>query len=344
MTIKKCTNIFVLLATFQTGIAFGFGIQARSHGQPIHETITEKAALESGLLRPDQKEEMKYLIEGARFNDDPEGYLIEGTKASEYSLLKFGLEFKSSKKHDPKDPTKASHFGSYQFLHAMGTADATPELIRRKIILYASRCWKIASDSNSFENFKKEYAIVSAQLKNPVEGFKYSPEQILVKEAIELFPEEVLFFHAKNQMQFQYRALGSLLHIIQDSYAKGHTVRVGWETDNAGKILYFQNYSEQDSGEHSKHDNVKKGDIVLENIVARIPGSGAAYQRTKQILEMYKNQCPWTTVAEGSRQGCTQGVYRVFDRDIFDFANEVGEPTKSHPALVPQKNEYNNNY
>ncbi len=109
----------------------------------------------------------------------------------------------------------------------MGKSTASAEKIRESIVLYAAHFWLMIQDPNSFLNFAEDLRTVVLQQQNPVPGFKYSPYQMIVKNAIERFPKEVLFFHAKNQDEFKFRALGSLLHVIQDSYLRGHVIPEG---------------------------------------------------------------------------------------------------------------------
>ena len=65
-------TFLAVLLTLQSGAAFGFGIEAKGrlkvYGQPVHETITQKAALDSGFISAAQTQEMKHLLEGVRFN------------------------------------------------------------------------------------------------------------------------------------------------------------------------------------------------------------------------------------------------------------------------------------
>ncbi len=216
--INKFLFPFIILVISFNQTAFGYGIEARgilrTYGQPVHETLTRNAALESGLFTESQELEMRYLIEGVRFNDDPEGYLLSREDGkSKKAALAFALKFLGNRKVST-DPTKASHFGDFQFLHAMGNAGETSEKIKEKLMLYAYHCWLVASGNETFESFKANYDIISAQLKSPVSAFSYNRHQIIIKKAVELFPKEVLFFHAENEIQFRYRAMGSLLHMV----------------------------------------------------------------------------------------------------------------------------------
>ncbi|MBK7892705.1 MAG: hypothetical protein IPJ84_18220 [Bdellovibrionales bacterium] len=282
-----------ILLTLPAVHTYGYALEAKgilkTYGQPIHENITRKAAVDSGLFSEEvfarqglknkqeiitaQKAGIKALIEGVRFNDDPEGYLLPGTEASRRlnptrfsPALGFAVEFVDLIKDRAHDPTTASHFGEYQYLHAMAGANMTPEQIKEKIDGFAFHCWKMATEPNSFENFKKVYEIVAARIQSETKrgaepnAAEYTPHEFLVRKTAELFPKNVLFFHATNQTQFQYRALGALLHLIQDSYSKAHVVRVGWEDgDNSGKIRYFQDYSQQYSNAHGELDHLTRG-------------------------------------------------------------------------------------
>lgn len=332
----------LLAATLSSSICLGFGIAADDFGQPIHETLTMKAATDSGFILDAQSPQMKHLVEGVRFNDDPEGYLLDGAMpAGEGGALALALEFigfGKDRKH--RDPTKASHFGNFQFLHAMGKSSESAANIKTKIILYAAHCYRMATEADSLDHFTKDYAAVTEQAKSPQLNFRYTRGQLIAKKAIELFPKEVLFFHAGNQMEFQYRALGSLLHVVQDSYAKGHTVREGWDSgDNSGNIIYFQDYSQQDSGHHEEYDEVKRGKKVSGDSVMQIPGAKIAYERSKKILEMVKNDCPWTSDELDVGSACAQSMMSLLNNDIFKFNSSSDSKemqTRSHPELVPQ--------
>ncbi|MEQ1723990.1 MAG: hypothetical protein ABL930_12510 [Pseudobdellovibrio sp.] len=342
---KSKLPILCVLATaltMQSASSLAFGIAAQgvfsTYGQPVHETITQNAVLASGLLNANQTQEMKHLIEGVRFNDDPEGFLLEGTKFDGKGVAAFALKFLGGK-GKKEDPTKASHFGNYQFLHAMGNSDMNAEEIKEKIILYIYHCWRMATEVDSLAKFNADYEKVLLQENQKDPNFKYTRDQIIVRRAAMLFPKEVLSFHASNQLQFQYRALGSLLHVIQDSYSKGHVVRHGWqEGSNSGKILYFQNYGEQDSHEHGALDNHKSGKTNNSNFF-EIPGTEIAFERSKQVMMKIVQQCPWVSAGLAASPSCERSFFNFLDQEIFAFDENTGldaRGTHSHPDLVPK--------
>lgn len=345
------TALFLSTLILQSSVSFGFGIAADSFGQPVHETITKRAALDSGLIKDPQSEDLKYLIEGSRFNDDPEGYLLEGAMPEDKGgAIAFAFEFLGSKKEKKivNDPTKSAHFGDYQFLHAMGKSTITAEKIKESIVLYAAHCWLMIQDPDSFLHFAEDFRTVIQQERNPTPNFKYSRYQLIVKNAIERFPKEVLFFHARNQAEFKFRALGSLLHVIQDSYSRGHVIREGWEEgNNEGNILYFQDYSQQDSKSHKHTDEHPKK--LTDTSVFEIPATNAAYQRSKQLLTMIANNCPWTSGKITDRTICPQSGYS-FISEVFAYSENTtldSRTTRSHPDLAPKKqeaNSYGENY
>ncbi len=345
------TALVLSTLILQSSVSFGFGIAADSFGQPVHETLTKKAALDSGLIKDPQSNDLKYLIEGSRFNDDPEGYLLEGAMPEDKGgAIAFAFEFVGSKKKKKivNDPTKSAHFGDYQFLHAMGESTATAEKIRESIVLYAAHCWKMVQDPNSYLNFAEDLRAVVLQGQNPDPNFKYSRDQLIVKNAIERFPKEVLLFHARNQAEFKFRALGSLLHVIQDSYSRGHVIREGWEEgNNEGNILYFQDYALQDSNSHKHTDEHPKK--LTDATVFEIPATNAAYQRSKQLLTMIANNCPWTSGKIVDKTTCPQSGYS-FISEVFAYAADTtleSRTTRSHIDLEPKKQEpnpYGENY
>lgn len=359
------TSLLPLLHPMNT---HGYALEARgllkTYGQPIHENITRKAATDAKLLSDEvfvrqglkskqeisaaQKSVIKALIEGVRFNDDPEGYLLPGTAASKRlnptrfsPALGFAVEFVDLIKDRAHDPTTASHFGEYQYLHAMGSANMTPQQIKEKIERFSYHCWKMATEPDSFESFKKAYDAVSKKIEaergaEPNEA-NYTPYEFLIRKTVSLFPKNVLFFHATNQIQFQYRALGALLHVIQDSYSKAHVVRIGWENgDNSGKIRYFQDYSQQDSNAHGELDHLDHGSPAGDGFL-KVPGTAMAVERSKQILEKFLLNCPWSDAELVQHPQCEQSVSSLISDDI--FAMDDGEAaesraTRTHPTLI----------
>lgn len=328
----KLTTIVMATVALQSSFVFGYGITAKGifeHGHPVHETMTKKAALDSGYIADANSVEMKNLISGVRFNDDPEAYLLSG------NVLGFAVKFLGSNK-DKKDPTEAFHFGNYQFMHAMAKSGLPAHKIKTHMMLYAYHCWLAATDSNSYAKFQLTYKTVTEKIKKKAPNTEYSREELIAKDMVKMFPKEVLFYNTDNQVSFQNRALGSLLHMIQDSYAKGHTVRVGWENGmNSGNILYFQDYKSQDSHKHESYDVPKSGKLN-ETTLFKIPGVDMAYLRSKQILEMAAKKCPWSSHELTADSACSQSVYSYLSDEVLALEKDVNlkdKLTHTHEEL-----------
>lgn len=341
----KITGVVVATVVL-SNVAFGYGIAANGifdHGTPVHELMTRKAAIDSGYIFPSDTYQMNHLLEGVRFNDDPESHLAKG------DVLGFASKFLGDNK-GKKNATELVHFGNYQFVHAMAKGGMPAHQVKSRMMLYAYHCWLSATDSNSYAKFQSLYGSVLAKNKANRPNSDYSREELIMKDAVKVFPYEVLSFQTNNQNSFQNRAMGSLLHMIQDSYAKGHTVRQGWEDgSNSGAILYFQDYKQQDSHQHDQYDVPKSGK-TNEATLSEIPGIKTAYLRSKQVLEMAKKGCPWSGSDLEKSPSCSKSMYSFLSKEVFALDQSSGQSplTHSHKALTePIKNpqqEFNDMY
>lgn len=70
---------------------------------------------------------------------------------------------------------------------------------------------------------------------------------------------------------------GQLLHMIQDSYSKAHTVR----NNISGKIEGYQSYGAQDTHKHGKEDSASGN---YEEIVEKLPSASIAMSRSETKL------------------------------------------------------------
>lgn len=224
-------------------------------------------------------------------------------------------------------------------MHAMAKGGMPAAKIKNRMMLYAYHCWMSATDSNSLEKFKAMYESVRAKNNAKATNSEYSADELIAKDMVSLFPREVLFYNTDNQNSFQNRALGSLLHMIQDSYAKGHAVRIGWEDgSNAGAIRYFQDYQQQDSHLHDKFDIPASGELT-EVGLSQIPGAKMAYLRSKQVLEMAAKKCPWLSRDLTQYSSCSQSVHSFLADEVFALDKNTDLNTKqthSHEKLLKQ--------
>jgi hypothetical protein len=241
----------------------------------------------------------------------------------------------------------ASHFGDLQYLHSMGSSQQTRDQVKKKIMSYISHAWRTASGELPFKEQRKKIAKVQREYR---ESGKYSTS---FKNR---FSMADLLYHTKDKEGIRYRALGSVLHLVQDSYAKGHTVRENWEINrgdgnldqaNSGKIRFFQDYSGQGAGEesHADHDTNMDNQANFKDI----PGAKMAIKRSTQLVKFFMKKCTWENLNKNN--DCPKnGVKDYIDNTIFALVAEV-EPgkiqldhdhnrkesskTRAHPKFVP---------
>ncbi len=236
-----------------------------------------------------------------------------------------------------RDILWASHFGDLQYLHSMGLAHESRKLIITRMRGYSHHAWSAAIGAMTFDCFKAEIR----QVKNPY--FKPGSNKDdcpIIKAAnserkrqlLMRFDEYDALYHTSDPTEFRYRALGSILHMIQDSYAKGHTVREGWQGQNSGQIMYFQNYAEQDGDKHGAFDT--HGSQKVDNW-NKISGAKKAMERSSTLITYFTLQCSWKA-NRGDRSGCpAKGVESYLFDDVFELAalSKAKTKTRSHANL-----------
>ncbi len=236
-----------------------------------------------------------------------------------------------------KDILWASHFGDLQYLHAMGLGHESRKLIITRMRGYSQHAWSAAIGAMTFDCFKAEIRQVKNQDYRPLLGKKDCP---IIKAAnsqrkrqlLKQFDEYDALYHTSDPAEFRYRALGSILHMIQDSYAKGHTVREGWRRQNSGRIMYFQNYAEQDGDKHGAFDTHRSQKVDNWN---KIPGAKKAMQRSSKLITYFTLGCRWKR-SRADRRGCpANGVAGYLFDDVFRLAPLSGarKATRSHNKL-----------
>jgi hypothetical protein len=243
----------------------------------------------------------------------------------------------------------ASHFGDLQYLHSMGSEQQSRIQVKENIMSYISHAWRTASGELSFKQQMKKILAVQRE---------YRESGLNADSFKNRFLSTDLVYHTNDKEGIRYRALGSVLHLVQDSYAKGHTVRENWEVNrcdndlnqaNSGKIRFFQDYSGQGDGEesHASHDTNMDN---RENFKA-IPGARMAIKRSAQLVSFFKNRCTWLN-NENDMKCPNGGVKDYIDSTVFALVPETelgktslthdhnrteSSKTRAHPKLAPSK-------
>jgi hypothetical protein len=245
---------------------------------PIHETITQKIFNCDGdwshCSSPDLEYAGPFIIAGIRWNDDPVFLLNHGEGANlrcnTESTVSFVTQtrcwiglFNDASKKSKKNPDyflapgsgnymSRSHFGDLQFLHGMAAKDGElASLTKQRILMWAEFVWGIKDGTYKLGTNLRD-----------VEIYGWAQHFSNNQNVQDLFTvgRPWLRLHIEDV------AFGSLLHLIQDSFSRGHVDRrdpisgdtcLNGKYPKYGKIREFHSYSVQNHERHKEADSVR---------------------------------------------------------------------------------------
>jgi hypothetical protein len=251
---------------------------------PVHEEITHRiygCNYEGATIcgDPDAQFATPYVIAGVRWNDDPPFQMkqdqAKGTKCkTSYSdgrpmTIRFITQpicwadlFLAAKEQVNKDATKRfdaahqsvlplrSHFGDLQFFHSMASSDnEDPAETRNKILAWAELTWGVVRGQYKLETWLKGIDVQVLQQFFDDSGWRMQDLFTLGDPSLRPYVSDVAF--------------GSLLHMIEDSFAAGHVDRMepaqgaqcpGSLLPAPGPIREFHSYTRQSSRGHADAD------------------------------------------------------------------------------------------
>jgi hypothetical protein len=266
--------------------------------QPVHETLIKESLKKSGINDNGTKDaEFKAyeFIRGVYWNDDPLGMMFDKNDKdnSDFSSCYEWVKTYHAAGNSAKELSKSgkmlgksdnllgrSHYGDLQFLHGMASTDnEAPSVTKGNMMLWAEFTYKVA-----IEQIPGDTLMANV----PVAGIP------------ELFPQQATqtvshFFGIDKKGDVTRRAIGSLLHMIQDSYASGHTQREDRGYNQKGDIIEFHNYASQNEDKHGKDDAWQGGGNNAEKI-DKLPGGSDAVLKGYIMLNSFKQKESWETV------------------------------------------------
>ena len=246
---------------------------------PVHEEITHRIydcdADGAYCSSVDIEFAPPAVLYGVRWNDDPPFAFEAGHKNVAGCRLQESVRFISQPlcwrnlfKDAEKGAARGSvydarsghvllyrvHFGDLQFLHSMASMEGEPAgLTRSRVMIWAEFTWRVA---------RGEYGLLTSLREIDIDGFG----ELIGRPDWRI--QDLLTYGAPGAVRQQIRqvAFGSLLHMTEDSFAKGHTERTepGYEQKCAGPgaaeqlapgaIKAFHAYNRQNHSEHSRFD------------------------------------------------------------------------------------------
>lgn len=265
-------------------------------GDPVHEHITLYSLMKAGLVKKDAKYNAKDVWEynrGVIWNDDPEGLLFDNNEKENdnwSSGYLWNEHFKGGKKAAKKKKeigvddnlTARSHFGDLQFMHAMAQKDGEKASeTKSKMMMWAEFTYKVS------------IGIIAEDVKLkdiPVSGI---PALFTNKKVKNLTIRQL--FHVHKDGKTKQRAIGSLLHMIQDSFAEGHAEREVKKDGTKGDIIGFHSYVNQDGHKHGEKDGIQPGSKgSMRDKIEKIPGAKDAIKNGALILKLYGEKKSWS--------------------------------------------------
>jgi hypothetical protein len=248
-------------------------------GEPVHEEITNRilgCEGDSNICgEPDYAPENAYFLAGVRWNDDPPFRFEKGHgnfggcepgatirlvtfPRCWANVFKYGeARAEGGARFDTQSSAPLllrSHFGDMQFLHSMASIGSEPAAVtREKIIMWAEFTWRVA-----LGEFPLSMLVKDVPIKGFSDLFKKNGWSIL-----DLF--SLGNPHVRKPRNMSELALGSLLHMVEDSFATGHTDRAVPDPKEMcattikehlvpGKIVEFHFYGKQDKQRHGEDD------------------------------------------------------------------------------------------
>ncbi|HBL23849.1 MAG TPA: hypothetical protein DDZ40_06995 [Deltaproteobacteria bacterium] len=177
------------------------------------------------------------------------------------------------------------HFGDMQFLHSMGSRDGEPASVTKaNIMMWAEFTYKLATEQMPRDVIPEQSDIKG--MKEIFAGQGRTAQQIFLRN------------DGTYHRDFPNVALGSLLHMIQDSFTLSHTERgepsggkcPGTDHYSPGKIRTFHSYAHQDKDKHKEADLQHAVDINVTSVPPTAVDVGRA------LRTYVDSRAPWENV------------------------------------------------
>lgn len=239
-----------------------------------------------------QRGVLRDLVLGSQWNDDPDSLLRQNvTRAYQwYALFKDAQQQAQCKENSALPSCRAitvtanpmmlyrSHFGDFQFIHSMASSQQETALdTQAKMLAWAKFTYTLSISSNNLAKEPIDGPAITAfsdiasylgkpgwtvgALFDPIPGGEWKRSFRPGKFGTYVASGNPRVQHSyKSQSEavsVKHMALGSLLHMIQDSYSDAHTERKGSCNPLArekGAIISFRNYVYQSSDDHAHAD------------------------------------------------------------------------------------------
>lgn len=194
------------------------------------------------------------------------------------------------------------HFGDMQFLHAMASWDGEKVMDTKARIM-------------AWAEFAYATAIGKISASTPISAVQVPAIPLLF--AGKGYGVESLFSRGlpEYRSQIEQVALGSLMHIVEDSFARGHVARdeptgeacpAYPQVKRAGRVLAFHAFNQQDQRKHAAADSPGAFQAHFISQAPNVVDVGRA------LKSLYESKAPWELV----RSVLDQCVFEVAAEDL----------------------------
>lgn len=265
---------------------------------PIHEGLTQASIhlatkIESrcgARLEAIPSAVERHIVRGAVWNDDPLRYLPE----NQFDWLVSYMDGETGRRPiDYRfDHLYQSHFGPLQFLHAMGPASHG---IKQEVLMWSELVFRIGQGQlGPTSTFKEVTKVLSSESAGPFERLFASPRPgwdlrklfldrcdsvWQVGGRSKLTCRSAVAKAGERNDALKGVSVGSLLHVIQDSYSASHVVREARIGSNrpsrlygVGAMVQTQDYSSQDGACHGLSDGAPSDEPNVACLERPAPG------------------------------------------------------------------------
>ncbi|KAH0543416.1 hypothetical protein FGG08_002274 [Glutinoglossum americanum] len=318
-------------------------------GTPVHENLTLSALIDSDFkLGPtttidSSSAATREFLRGVFWNDDPACLLFDDKDNDNWNFssgLMFGANFKLAENAgstiDMTNITGRTHFWDLQFLHAMASdVGEDPHDTLGKVTLWLEIAYKLSIG----QGISGTDVISSIPITNTVNTRVYRLSDFFTTTTTPKSSDTLRTLLTANTiykpLDLARRAIGSCLHVVQDSYMKAHTRRkllnpgdlVPGSTDTftpgkfaqLGEIETFHTYRGQDKVLHEKYDNYK-GPMNPASPASFDPlyGARVARDRSVELANFWVRKVRWE-----------DGVKTWLLGTVFPFSATIGPADNS---------------
>ncbi|MFB6456421.1 papain-like cysteine protease family protein [Chitinophaga sp. Hz27] len=342
-TDNKSDNLFVQVVHFKDKIdedAEGYQVQGPWNvHNAVHENITLAALIKSAVGTPASTKvgsdsATNEFFRGVMWNDDPAVLLFDENKYDNWDFSsgiiwknKFDAGGKASA-NDLKNLTGRSHYWDLQFLHAMSAAvGEDPKDTQAKILLWVETMYKLSIGEGIMDTDTLKSIPVTAKFGSTT----YTMNTFFTAASDPTDTDTINTLLNRNTkcvfLNNSRRAIGSVMHLIQDSFAKGHVKRVlknpgdlkTGSTDqfqpgkygDYGDIQNFHCYKGQNHTEHDKYDDYDASlfDTSKLETFNGLIGARNSIDFCVRLLNFWKAKTPYSS-----------GPKVMFENEIFKLA------------------------